>query len=141
MQVLPGTTEESPRPDPFPLLVLNTQCPLFIGDEVRVNPAFGNVTARALFRKFGKALDDSNSQLTGLENHNKQLTSAPEATLPTERRKVETDPNEEFVRWKDVREVKAGLRGPPPAPTSVTPQNVDEDEEEESRNKTTNLVA
>ncbi|RYO76737.1 hypothetical protein DL764_010281 [Monosporascus ibericus] len=77
---------------------------------IKVDPAFGKATGRLLFRKVGKALDISNSELTALENHNNQLTSALEKAHPKKLKKVETDPNQEFVRLKNVREVKAGLK-------------------------------
>ncbi|RYP56943.1 hypothetical protein DL771_011516 [Monosporascus sp. 5C6A] len=98
---------------------------------IKVDPAFGKPTARLLFRKMRKALDVSNSELTALENHNSQLTSALEKARPKKLRKVEADPNQEFVRLKNVRQVKAGLKGNAQGPSAVTPQNEAQDEEEE----------
>ncbi|RYP03578.1 hypothetical protein DL765_010455 [Monosporascus sp. GIB2] len=98
---------------------------------IKVDPAFGKATARLLFRKVGKALDASNSELTALENHNSQLTSALEKARPRKLRKVETDPNQEFVRLKNVRQVKAGLKGNAQGPSAVTPQKEAQDEGEE----------
>ncbi|RYP03077.1 hypothetical protein DL765_010610 [Monosporascus sp. GIB2] len=70
---------------------------------IKADPAFGKATARLLFRKVGKALDLCNSELTALENHNSQLASALEKARPKKLRKVEADPNQEFVRLKNVR--------------------------------------
>lgn len=97
----------------------------------KVEPTFGNPTTRLLFRKVGKALDDSNNKLTAVENHNNQLISALEKAGSKKRRKVEPDPNHEFVKLKDVRLVKAGLQGPAKGLNVVTRQNEPEDEEEE----------
>ncbi|RYP70924.1 hypothetical protein DL771_005174 [Monosporascus sp. 5C6A] len=98
---------------------------------IKVDPAFGKPTARLLFRKMRKALDVSSSELTALEHHNSQLTPALEKARPKKLRKVEADPNQEFVRLKNVKEVKAGLKGNAQGPSSVTPQNEAQDEEGE----------
>lgn len=95
-----------------------------------IDPAFGNPTTRLLFRKVGKALDNSNVQLTAAENHNNQLTAALEKAGSKKRKKVEPDPNQEFVRLKDVRLVKEGLQKGSTGPNVVTPQNEPEEEEE-----------
>ncbi|RYO92532.1 hypothetical protein DL764_008115 [Monosporascus ibericus] len=100
---------------------------------IKVDPAFGKATGRLLFRKVGKALDISSSELTALENHNNQLTSALEKARPKKLKKVETNPNQEFVRLKNVREVKAGLKSNLQEPSSITPQNEAQDKEEEEK--------
>lgn len=69
-------------------------------------------------------------------NHNSQLVTALEKVALKKRMKVGADPNTEFVRLKDVREVKAGLGGPAPEPFIVTPRNRPEEEEEESEYET-----
>ncbi|RYP75175.1 hypothetical protein DL769_003867 [Monosporascus sp. CRB-8-3] len=88
---------------------------------IKVDPAFGKPTGRLLFRKVGKALDLSNSELTALENLNNQLSSALEKARPKKTKKVEADPNQEFVRLKNVRQVKAELKGNTQGPSSVNP--------------------
>lgn len=97
----------------------------------RIDPAFENPTTRLLFRKVGKALDDSNSSLTATENLNNQPTAALERAGSKKRKKVEPDPNQEFVKFKDVRLVKEGMQGPVTGPNIVIQQNESEDEEEE----------
>ena len=96
-----------------------------------IDPSFRNPTARLLFKKMGKALDESNIKLTATENHNNQLTAALERTGSKKRRKVEPDPNQEFVQLKDVRLVKEGLQGSSTGPNVVTPQNEPEEKEDE----------
>ena len=97
----------------------------------RIDPAFENPTTRLLFRKVGKALDDSNSSLTAAENLNNQLTVALERAGSKKRKKVEPDPNQEFVKLKGVRLVKEEMQGPATGPNVGTQQNESEDEEEE----------
>lgn len=98
---------------------------------IKLDPAFGNFTTRLLFRKVGKALDDSNNQITSYENHNNQLIKALNKSTSKKRKKVEVDPNAEFVRLKDVRQVKAGLKDAASTPAVVTPQDDPQEEEEE----------
>ena len=59
----------------------------------RIDPAFESPTIRLLFRKVGKAFNDSNSSLTAAENLNNQLTVAFERAGSKKRKKVELDPN------------------------------------------------
>lgn len=135
-----SNTKQSSQPPDFlaPIASVNVNTPKSSKDidklrEIltRIDPAFKNPTTRLLFRKVGKALDDSNNKLTAAENHNNQLTSALEKVTSKKRRKVEPDPNFEFVKLKDVRLVKAGLQGPAKEPNVVTPQNEPQDDEEE----------
>lgn len=97
---------------------------------ISIDPTFENPTAHLLFKKMGKALDDWDIKLTATENHKNQLMAALEKAGPKKRRKVEPDPNQEFVTLKDVRIVKEGLQEPPTGPDVVTPQNEAEEEEE-----------
>ena len=134
-----SNTKQSSQPPDFlaPIAAVNVNTPKSSKDVdklreilTRIDPAFKNPTTRLLFRKVGKALDDSNNKLTAAENHNNQLTSALEKATSKKRRKVEPDPNHEFVKLKDVRLVKAGLQGPAKEPNVVTPQNEPQNEEE-----------
>ena len=135
-----SNTKQSSEPPDFlaPITSVNVNTPKSSKDVdklreilTRIDPAFKNPTTRLLFRKVGKALDDSNNKLTAAENHNNQLTSALEKATSKKRRKVEPDPNHVFVKLKDVRLVKAGLQGPAKEPNVVTPQNEPQDDEEE----------
>ncbi|RYP58006.1 hypothetical protein DL769_009155 [Monosporascus sp. CRB-8-3] len=73
---------------------------------VEVDLTFGNPTTRLLFRKFAKALNEKTSKLSAAEVHNSQLTAALEKAKPKTCRKVQPEPNEEFVRMISVRKVK-----------------------------------
>ena len=97
-----------------------------------MDSAFGKLTARLLFRKIGRALDETSSKLTAAENHNSQLTSALERACPKKRKKVEADPNQEFIRLKDVRQVKARMEEHLTRRTIITRRDEAEDEKEEN---------
>lgn len=87
---------------------------------VKIDPIFGNATARLLFRKLGKSLNEATFQYTTSEQQNEQLLAALEKAKPKKKKKVVPDPNSKFVRLKDVRKVQEGMKGLTPKPTRVT---------------------
>ncbi|RYO82199.1 hypothetical protein DL763_008316 [Monosporascus cannonballus] len=95
---------------------------------VEVNPTYGNPTVRLLFRKFAKALDDKTTKLTAAEVRNSQLTAAVEKAKHKVRRKVQPEPNEDFVKMISVRKVKVGLKAPAKGRSTVTRQNQQQNE-------------
>lgn len=97
----------------------------------KLDSAFWKPTAWLLFRMIGRALDEIGSKLTAAESQNSQLIKTLEIMGQKKRRKVEGDPNQEFAKLKDVRQVKAGMEGPLTRRTAVTRRNEEEDEEEE----------
>ncbi|RYP65656.1 hypothetical protein DL771_008208 [Monosporascus sp. 5C6A] len=99
---------------------------------VGINPTFGNPTARLLFRKLSKALDEKTSKLSAVEVHNSQLTAALKKAKPKKRRKVQPEPNEEFVKMISVRKVKVGLQASAKGPSAVTRKNQQQGESSES---------
>ncbi|RYP29618.1 hypothetical protein DL768_011211 [Monosporascus sp. mg162] len=99
---------------------------------VEVDPSYGNPTIRLLFRKFAKALNEKTNRLSAAEVHNSQLTAALKKAKPKKRRKVQPEPNENFVRMISVRKVKVGLGAPAKGPSAVTRRNQQEDEPSES---------
>ena len=66
------------------------------------DPAFKNPTARLLFRKISKALNNKISQLAAFKLKVQQLTAALKKARPKKRRKVITDFNKEFIRLKRI---------------------------------------
>ncbi|RYP71326.1 hypothetical protein DL771_004903 [Monosporascus sp. 5C6A] len=99
---------------------------------VGINPTFGNLTARLLFRKLGKALDEKSLKLSAAEVHNSQLAAALEKAKPKKRRKVQPEPNEAFVKMISVRKVKVRCKATRKGRSTVTPRNQQEDEPSES---------
>ncbi|RYP58830.1 hypothetical protein DL771_011106 [Monosporascus sp. 5C6A] len=99
---------------------------------VEIDPVFGRPTARLLFRKIGKALDEKNNKLSATEVQNSQLTAAIDKAKPKKRKTVQPEPNEDFVRMISVRKVKVGLRTAPKRRSTATQRNQQEDEPSES---------
>ncbi|RYP57397.1 hypothetical protein DL771_011482 [Monosporascus sp. 5C6A] len=136
----PGSISTPSRPDFFAqMAALGVKTPKSSRDLARiekslveVDPTFGNPTARLLFRKLGKALDEKALKLSAAEVHNSQLTAALEKAKHKKRKKVQPEPNEDFVKMISVRKVKAGLKAPAKGRSVVTRQNQQQDEPSES---------
>ncbi|RYP34503.1 hypothetical protein DL766_002945 [Monosporascus sp. MC13-8B] len=99
---------------------------------VGVDPTYGNPTVRLLFRKFAKALDDKTAKLSAAEVHNSQLTAALEKAKPKKRGKVQSEPNEDFVKMISVKKVKVGLKAPAKGRSTVTRKYQQQNEPSES---------
>ena len=97
-----------------------------------MDSAFGKPTARLLFRKIGRALDETSSKLTAAENHNSQLMLTLKRACPKKRTKMETNPNQEFIRLKDMRQVKARMEEHLTRRTIIIRRDKAENEKEEN---------
>ncbi|RYP57346.1 hypothetical protein DL771_011489 [Monosporascus sp. 5C6A] len=128
---MPRSVSTSARPDFYAQMAgLGVKTPKLSRDVhiiekslVEIDPVFGSPTARLLFRKISRALDEKNLKLSAAEVHNSQLTAAIDKAKPRKRRKVQPEPNEEFVKMISVRKVKVGLKAPAKGRSAVTRKN------------------
>ncbi|OAQ57469.2 transposase [Pochonia chlamydosporia 170] len=74
-------------------------------------------TARQLFRKIRKGIDDKNMQLVEAEQKIQSLQRQIDHQKPRKKRKVIHDPNRKFANIKDVEKTRQRLQRRPPGPS------------------------
>lgn len=93
---------------------------------------FNNPTARQLFRKVRKGLDDLNVQVATLEQENARLKENLKELRPKKRKKVIPNPNGDFTTMVQVWETQAQMEGSSRGARQVPEQQEEEEEAENS---------
>jgi len=76
-----------------------------------IDPVYGQPTARLLFRKFGKILDETLAELAHTKYKAEILQTVLDKTKSQKRRRVLPDPNKDFVTMQAVWEERRRMGG------------------------------
>ncbi|KAH8655516.1 hypothetical protein BX600DRAFT_440035 [Xylariales sp. PMI_506] len=109
----PATPKQTPTTPNSELVIVTPESSqdLFILERRlrKADPRFATSTARILFRKIGKALDNKVLQNSSMAAENDILKLQNKKRLNSKRKKVIPAPNEDFARIIDIRKVKEDL--------------------------------